>query len=74
MAEEEVTPGKGGGWVNIGQMHTVPEDEMHIHALAPNCACGPKLTRDDRVLMISHNSYDAREVNEKLGKLKLADT
>ena len=66
----DFTPGEGGGWTNIGQIHNLPADEMSLHALSPGCACAPTVKQEDQVLTYIHNSYDARELNEKAGVLK----
>jgi hypothetical protein len=65
--DSDSIPGEGGGWINIGQIHTVPEDEIKIHSMSPSCACGPKIMHEEMVLQIVHNSYDAREINERAG-------
>lgn len=68
---DEIEPGEGGGWTNVGQIHTVPADELELHSFSPSCACIPKLGKEDLVLIYIHNSYDGREMNEKPNVFRL---
>jgi hypothetical protein len=61
-------------WINVGRIHTLPEDEKDLHSLCGGCVCGPRANTEDGVLLIVHNAMDGRDLTERAAVLKLTDT
>lgn len=55
------------GWENVGIIHTIPEDDLYLHALTPKCACGPsaEIVEESKVLQVTHNAFDGRDFDER---------
>lgn len=48
-------------------MHVYPLRDLQPHALTRECACHPRLEQVEGVLLITHNSFDGRELVERHG-------
>lgn len=56
---------KISGWLRntyTDKVDIMPRAEEDLHIPEPECACGPRLSRDtEGRMMIIHNSWDGRE-------------
>lgn len=48
------------------EVHIVPEADLVMHTLSRDCACQPQFEVDAGPGIISHNSWDQREMYEVL--------
>ena len=59
------------GYIQPGEVHVIPEDDLYLHLISSECECLPKREqtyKEDGTtkagILYTHNSYDRRELNE----------
>lgn len=45
----------------LDDIHILPNNDEHTHAVDVDCACGPSQEYHHGVLIVTHNSFDGRE-------------
>jgi len=48
------------------EFNVIPMDDLRKHELSGDCECNPKIVEESGQLIIVHNSYDKREIVERL--------
>lgn len=46
--------------------HIVPENDLYPHFTERTCPCCPEIQEHDDRQLVIHNSYDGREIIEKI--------
>ena len=45
--------------------HVLPRNDIHPHEESKVCDCCPKVTKVEKGWVVTHRSWDRRELNEK---------
>lgn len=51
--------------LELVRVEVTPEGDLQIHISSPDCDCIPELKDQDGVLILVHNSFDGRELQER---------
>lgn len=62
----ELIKDKDFTWSVYRQVHVVPDDDAKVHDMIGKCWCATEIEWINKVMKVTHNSLDGREIAEKL--------
>jgi len=57
---------KGWNIIIEANINIIPVDDLYYHSESVDCSCQPKINIENNIMIITHNSYDKREIIEQL--------